>query len=122
MTTEVYELVAPALTVHSRRRRVNRDSAPPLVLAALLGLDAEQRLSSRRSLGNLLAGPSGLARSRIGIYTIRAEARANRGAVFVREAVITLEGDPGRLYRVLEWRRGRLAAPGGGAGPEGEGG
>ena len=135
MTTEVYELVAPALTVHSRRRRVNRDTAPPLVLAALLGLDAEELaareadeleveepLSSSRSLANLLTGPIGLARSRIGIYTIRAEARANSGAVFVREAVINLEGDPGRLYRVLEWRRGSLAAPGGGAGPEGEGG
>ncbi len=135
MTTEVYELVAPALTVHSRRRRVNRDTAPPLVLAALLGLDAEELaareadeleveepLSSSRSLANLLTGPIGQARSRIGIYTIRAVARANSGAVFVREAVINLEGDPGRLYRVLEWRRGSLAAPGGGAGPEGEGG
>ncbi len=122
MTTEVYELVAPALTVHPRRRRVNRDTAPSLVLAALLGRDAEQPLSSRRSLANLLTGATGLARSRIAVYTIRAEARANSGAVFVREAVINLEGDPGRLYRVLEWRRGSLAAPGGGAGPEGEGG
>ncbi len=135
MTTEVYELVAPALTVHSRRRRVNRDTAPPLVLAALLGLDVEEltareaeepaveeALSSGRSLPQLRPSATGLARSRIGVFTIRAEARANSGAVFVREAVINLKGDPGHLYRVLEWRRGRLRAPGGGAGPEGEGG
>jgi len=39
--------------------------------------------------------------------------------VFVREAVISLRGEPGRLYRVLEWRRGTLEEPSGGAGAEG---
>ncbi len=35
MTPELYALVAPALTVHSRQRKVNRDTASPLVLVAL---------------------------------------------------------------------------------------
>lgn len=121
MTPELYAQVAPALTVYSRRRRINPATAPPLALAASAGVAGEPppRQSERSVAGEafvrLGAVAGGQPRSRIGIYRIRAEARTEAGAVFVREAVISLKGDPGRLYRVLEWKRGKLVEPGDGS-------
>ena len=47
-------------------------------------------------------------RSRDQVFTIRAEARTQTGAVFVREAVVRLmDMDKYRPFRIFAWRRGR---------------
>ena len=38
-------------------------------------------------------------------YTVRAEARTQAGAVFVRETIVELTGNTGQPYRLLGWRR-----------------
>ncbi len=48
------------------------------------------------------------------VFTVRAEAHTESGAVFVREAVVWLTGKGERPFRLLGWRQGRLrelAAP-----------
>ena len=52
-----------------------------------------------------------LARSRGSTYTVRAEARTEGGALFVREVVVRLTGKKGKQpFRLLGWRQGRLPA------------
>ncbi len=110
LTREIYQRVRPALTVHSRRARVERSVAPPIVLAALSGEEAE-------TLGAGAAGEAGdtvplaLGRVRRGgrAFTVRAEAVTGTGARFVREAVVDLRGGAGQPFRVLAWRQGRAS-------------
>lgn len=45
-------------------------------------------------------------------YTVRAEARSEGGAVFVREAILSLTGAPGQPFFVHDWKRGRRGAAG----------
>ncbi len=119
--------MAPALTVHSRRRRVNPATAPLLVLQALPGLDPaeiEALLAEREEeeIGDEAGDESGepgaagigtvgaevpVRRSRSPAFTIRAEAHTETGAVFVREAVVRLAGDRDRPYLIQAWRQGR---------------
>ena len=44
-------------------------------------------------------------------FTIRAEAHAQSGGVFVREAVVQLTGFQDRPHRFLTWQQGRRALP-----------
>ena len=122
MSREVYARAAPALTVHSRSKGVDVTKAPPDVLRALPGVDpaAIQAFSQRpegqkgqaRLAGARITTLPGLgrkyaARSQGQVFTIRAEATTQTGAVFVREAVVSLKGDRQRLFRILAWRRGK---------------
>ena len=107
MTPELYAQVAPALTVHARRRRVNRATAPPLVLRALPGLDAagvEALIAAREEAGGGAA--ASLRRARV--VTIRAEARTDSGAVYVREAVVRLTRGRAQPFRIEAWRQGQV--------------
>ena len=52
-----------------------------------------------------------LTRSRQRVYTIRAEARTDTGAVFVREAAVEPLGSLQRPFIVYKWRRGRRLPP-----------
>ncbi|MEE8515754.1 MAG: hypothetical protein V3T02_03855 [Alphaproteobacteria bacterium] len=131
MTPELFARIAPALTVHSRSRRVNRKTASPLVLQALTGVDpaaagapggdpADPEIrdlgadaSPPPELGGLAGrGPRTLPGSRSARFravTIRAEARTLGGAVFVRRAVVRLARGRARPYRIEAWKQGRLA-------------
>ncbi len=51
-----------------------------------------------------------LSRSRRQVYTLRAEAHARNGAVFVREGVVRLTGSADRRFRFLAWRQGTRSA------------
>lgn len=128
MTQEIYRAVAPALTVHSRRRRPFTSTAPPAVLAALEGglgdaaggeelavqrvgqpvPGTEPEVVSLEALTEtpqiIELGPSE-ARSRIQVYTIHSEGRAGSGAVYALETVIRLLRKAGQPYLVLGWRR-----------------
>jgi hypothetical protein len=46
-------------------------------------------------------------RSRLNLYAIRAEGRTRGGAVFAREAVVRMKGDPDTPFQLLEWREGQ---------------
>ena len=131
MTPELFARIAPALTVHSRSRRVNRKTASPLVLQALTGVDPTAAgapggdpagpairdlgagAAEEPELGGLAGrGPLGLPgsrRARFRAVTIRAEARTLAGAVFVRRAVVRLVRGRARPYRIEAWKQGRPA-------------
>lgn len=124
MTGALYDRVAPALTVYSRRRTPFRATSPPEVqaaLAAMLGAapeepeDPDGRLepeeavpgeSDAASVRILRQGPS-QARSRVRVYTVHAEGRTVGGAVFVREAVVRMVRNPAEPFRFHAWRQGR---------------
>ncbi len=133
MTREVYRLAAPGLTVYSRSKGVDVSVAPAIVLLALPGVDAEAvEAFTQRKAGKKAEGQSGVgqmagaelggarmttipglgreyvARSRGRVFAIRAEARMQSGAVFVREAVVYLTRNIERPFRTYAWKRGRL--------------
>ena len=120
-----YRLVAPAITVFGRGRRVNRETAPDLVLRALVADEAavEERLQARSAAGRTLdsdedapgddEGAAGqVARAaRFGAVTITSRSQKPGGGVFVREAIVravrTNDRGGGRLpFEVLAWRQG----------------
>ena len=120
MTQALYQAVAPSITVHNRRRsrqpralltdppREERDSAetvrrarrdranPPAVGAPVAGA----------------SGPGGSGRFPSAV-TIRSEAQAASGAVFVREAIVSLAPNGSHPFRIEKWKRGRRFAAGG---------
>ena len=130
MTPELYGRIAPAVTVHSRRRLPMRELAPPLVGAALAGLEVGRGAAGRpasRAAENGGDGPAGedeaaavpfdptlrvlaegpsARRSRALVYTVHAEARMEGGAVFARRAVVRLLARGESPYRVLVWGQG----------------
>ena len=137
MTRQVYALAAPGLTVHSRSKGVDVTVAPAIVLLALPGVDAEaveaftEQRQARTGAGEPGAGQMAGAelggarvttlpglgrqyasRSRGRVFTVRAEARVRSGAVFVREAVISMTRNIEKPFNIHAWRRGRRASPG----------
>ncbi len=137
MTRQVYALAAPGLTVHSRSKGVDVTVAPAIVLLALPGVDAEaveaftEQRQARTGAGEPGAGQRAGAelggarmttlpglgrqyasRSRGRVFTVRAEARVRSGAVFVREAVISMTRNVEKPFSIHAWRRGRRASPG----------
>ena len=115
MTAQLYRLVAPSLTVYSRQRRPNPTTAPPLVAAALEGKtlddsgdDESLQVENGDEIDSDNAGAptiSGL-RSRISLYAIHSEGRTASGAMFARDAVLRLTGDPNNPFQILEWHQG----------------
>ena len=119
MTRELYDRVAPYLTVYSRRRgRIDPATAPEAVLRAIPGVDdvAVGALLDARSEARGAPGETALpaltgvkryvGRSRGQVFTIRAEAVTERGAHFVREAVVRLTPNHPRPFRIHAWRQG----------------
>ena len=119
MSRELYDRLAPAVTVYSEARGIDPLTAPPAALRALPGMDQEtldallaERLAEDPDLSPFLsgfeaflAGPAGLA------YTIHSEAATADGTRFLREAVVALVPGSGRPFRLFVWRRGRLPEP-----------
>ncbi len=121
MTRELYQRVAPALTVYSGRRGIDPRVAPREALLALRGIGSEEVESflAAREGGRterLLRAQDYQTTSRERVFTIRAEARAESGAVFVREAVVEPIGarhkalpDSKEHFRFLAWKQGSRA-------------
>ena len=121
MTRQIYKRVAPALTVHSGRRGIDPRVAPRAALLALPGIGPEEVESflAARAEGtteDLLGAEGYKTTSRERVFTIRAEARAESGAVFVREAVVEPIGarhkalpNSKELFRFLAWKKGSRA-------------
>ncbi len=64
------------------------------------------RMTTLAGLGRQYA-----SRSRGRVFTVRAEARVRSGAVFVREAVISMTRNIEKPFNIHAWRRGRRASP-----------
>ena len=114
ITQEIYERVAPALTVYSRQRGIDPRVAPREALLALpeVGSDDIDSLLAARAEQGEPAVPvttEHQTASRQRVFTIRAEAHTVSGAVFVREAIVEPLGDRDGLFRILAWRRGDIA-------------
>ncbi len=121
MTPELYRAVAPFLTTHSRRGKIDLMTAPREVLLAVPGVDpneVEALLADRaaidgpigRSALTPLTGARGyFSLSSRRVFTVRAQAHTDNGAVFVREAVVRLTRNPEAPFRFLAWKQGLAA-------------
>jgi general secretion pathway protein K len=121
MTMEVYERIAPTLTVFSRQPGVNSQTATRTVLLALPGVTVEQvdaYLQQRKEAqANKLPipvfpGAQGFAGGAIQVWRVHAEAALPDGVTFAREAVLRPSGDARRPFVTLAWAEAlRLPAP-----------
>ncbi len=130
MPAQLYQQIAPVVTVFGRRRLPDPATAPPLVMAALAGqtlgetapggglsssqVQSGEQLVSRSddSDGSTPLSDSGEAtglRSRLGVYAIHAEGQASNGSLFARAAILRLVGRPNTPFQILGWRQGRPA-------------
>lgn len=113
MTPEIYQVVAPALTVYSGKEKVDATFAPPQVLSALPGMD-EDRLgeylelrTSHRERGLSPPEPTVVERDVVG----RGGGRINRVYVEVlggenritRLQAIVRKGGGAEGYEILAW-------------------
>ena len=121
MTRQLYDRVAPYLTVYSERPQVDLLSAPREVLLAVPEVhpvEVEDLLAERARMEGPIptvalhvptAPRKSFALSDIPIYTIRAEAHTESGAVFVREAVVELTRQADQPFHLRTWKQGRRA-------------
>ena len=116
MSHELYLLIAPAITVYSKRPGIDPAVAPPLALSALDDYVPTESPTDRATIRSgdptdpqLLDVDRNTRRSRGRVFRIRATATLASGAEFIREAVIRL-GGRGAPYTVVRWRRGLGAA------------
>lgn len=105
MDGDLYNLLAPQLTLWSGRENPDPMTAPPLALAALPGMDAErmrQVLAARAQRAGRLVPETGLT------HSIRSEATLADGTRAVLRATIRLQGmrAVGQPYAVMRWREG----------------
>jgi general secretion pathway protein K len=116
MTPEIYERLAPLVTIYSRLGRINPLSAPASVIRALPGVSpeaADEFLAVREGhdaqLNGALAtlGNAGryLTRALPQAVTIRSRAALPDGGVFIREAVVEFSRLRDPTYRILLWRQ-----------------
>jgi general secretion pathway protein K len=115
MTAEVYQRIAPMITVYSRHPGVNPNTAPRSVLLAIPGVTAESVdlfLGDRDAARNegrpvpyfTAAGPYATYAQSVAA-TIRVDVRLDEGVVVSREAVAVLSPQyPRRPYTLLLWR------------------
>ncbi len=116
ITDQTFRAVAPALTVYSGRRGVDPAVAPRAVLRALLA-DPE---ALDRFIANRRSADGGGVRTRVrdirisrrfissssrSAFSIRSEARLDTGAVFIRVAVVGIDGAGEARYRIYDWRQ-----------------
>jgi general secretion pathway protein K len=149
MTPEIYAAIAPALTVHARRRKPHEPTASELVRAAMTGrtvaepeeaeegeeeAEAEQAAAAQQEVDEAapaageaeldeiprsLGADTLVPRSRARVFTIHAEGRTETGAVFARDAIVQVTGG-GRPLQFFGWDRGRRELYPLDAGDEGE--
>ena len=106
MTPQLFERVAPALTVYSGKQFIDPQVAPREALSALPTMNTESiaSLLAARTQGNAADSPSASASLIHGrAFSIRAEIEQASGAS-AREAVVRLTGDPGKPFWLLSWK------------------
>ena len=107
MTPALYRTVASQITIWSGRESPDPDSAPPMALAAIPGMTAQQaaQIAAAKRSGDPGVG---LSASNATTQSIRAEATLADGTRAVVRATIRLRGvQPGaQPYAVLHWQEG----------------
>ena len=108
MTPELFEKLAPHLTVYSGQGRPNEQYADAKVLQAM-GVDADRALAERlrpRQPGEAAA----LVGAGTGTDSIDSRARLRGGRVSVLRAVVRAgnSGLPGSAYTPLRWEEGAI--------------
>jgi len=117
VTPQMFRLLEPMVTVHTRQAGVNTAVAQRATLLAIPGVTpalADEYLNLRQSLaaagqkapvfagaGIFASQPAGLA-----VYSVRSEAKMADGTVFVRQAVARLSQDPKHPVTLLAWGEG----------------
>jgi general secretion pathway protein K len=102
MTRELFDRVAPYITVYSPRRDVNIATASPDVLRLLPYLTparVDALLKQRADQGR------GGRRWRVVAVTVVADATTANGGRFIREAVLRRSSDRSTPFDVVQWRR-----------------
>ena len=117
MTADLYERIAPGLTVYTNQRRPDPAAAPAIVRAAL-GLNGAVGDENRRSGGSTLtvssSRPSAVAQgtgASTGLRSLlRLEVKVSLagGGFFARHAVIYLVTSGSQRYRKLMWTSQRV--------------
>lgn len=108
MSQELFEKLAPHVTVYSGQGRPNEQYASAEVLRAM-GVDAERALAERRRPRQ--PGEAGaLVGAGTGTYSIDSRARLRGGRVSVLRAVVRAgnSGMPGSAYTPLRWEEGAI--------------
>ena len=127
VTPTLYAKVAGTLTVHSRQRGINSLTAGRNVLLAIPGatpesVDAYVTARDEALVNNLPVQPfppaAAFGAGAGAVWRVRAEAFAEDGVTFVREAVVRATADPRRPYYALLWSEGERPAPPPPAAPE----
>jgi general secretion pathway protein K len=119
MTSELYNALAPALTVYSARSKVNPKFAPRLVLAAILeaeeaelDLYLESRAETQpQGAESPLPGSETspyVQQVRDNVYRIRADTLSGDARGYSVQAVVRVIG---RDYQILAWEPVELASP-----------
>lgn len=101
LTRDIYELIAPNVTVYSGSAEVDPASAPAAVLQVLPEMTSEQReeILARRQNGTASMP------SRPDTVTVSAEASTANGGAFIREVVLWRTGDATQPFQILAWRQ-----------------
>ena len=113
MTQEIYQALAPALTVHSGRGQVNPWFAPPQVLAALPGMDGDrledylELRASHRERGLPPPQPTGVNSALLdlgqgSVFRVYADAPGTGGARIRLQAIVRI-GAGAEGYQILAW-------------------
>lgn len=116
VTRDIYDRVAPFVTVYSGVADIDPLTAPPQVLRSLPEVNAaevEDFLSARQRLGpvpgqlpSLTGAASGfLAHRVLQNATVISEGKTAGGTTFTRAAVVSLSADPSAPYSILSWRQ-----------------
>ncbi len=115
MTAEIYERVAPALTLYAGRRPPHEPTAPPEVTAfygigdLLRARQEAEGTPQPEEPRDEAADRAAPTRSGVPVFTIHAEARLPGGALSAREAIVRLSGNPQAPYQILSLKQGRGA-------------
>lgn len=102
MTQEIYERLMPLVTVHGHLPLADPALAPEPLLLAIRQGDAE----GVRTI--LAARPLRPAFSDARTFGIRSIGRSERGAVFVRDAMVRITREPERPFQIFTWRQAAL--------------
>ena len=123
MTPELFDKVAPLITIYSRQPGINPNIASRGVLRALPGATAalvDQFIAQREQARAAKLQPpqfapaAALSSFANNVFIIRAAASDGQGvdgASFVREAVVMLPRAPKRPYAFLRWKEGAATVP-----------
>lgn len=100
MTPEILAAARPHLSVYATTPQPSRAAADPVILQALADL---QPGIVAASVGQTTNPPPDPTRTTVAIASI---ARTDRGAIFVRDAVIRVDSAQPKGYVALRWARG----------------